>query len=109
LQKKGDKFEWNSMCEESFQQLKGILTSAPILNIATPNEDLIVCIDAYKEGLGGVLSQMDHVVCYESRKLKECEGNYATLDLELATIVHALKIVVFKDMGPNHGQKTKLS
>jgi hypothetical protein len=86
------KFEWTSKCEESFQQLKEILTSAPILKIADPNEDFVWCTDACKEGLGGVLSQKDHVVCYESRKLKEHERNYATHDLELATIVHALKM-----------------
>jgi hypothetical protein len=33
----------------------------------------------------------DHVVYYESIKLKEHEKNYATHDLELASIVHALK------------------
>jgi hypothetical protein len=80
LQKKGVKFEWTSKCEERFQQLKDILTSAPILNIADPDEDFFVCIDACKEGLGGVLTQKDHVVCYESRKLKEHERNYATHD-----------------------------
>jgi hypothetical protein len=31
-------------------------------------------------------------VCYGSRKLKEHERLYATHDLELATIVHALKM-----------------
>ena len=36
--------------------------------------------------------QDNHVICYESRKLKEHEKNYATHDLELAAIVHALKI-----------------
>ena len=30
LQKKGIKFEWTPRCEESFQQLKNILTRAPI-------------------------------------------------------------------------------
>jgi ribonuclease HI len=50
-----------------------------------------VCTDACKEGLGGVLSQEGFVVCYESRKLKEHEKNYATHDLELAAIVHALR------------------
>jgi hypothetical protein len=92
LQKKGVKFEWTPKCEESFQQLKDILTSAPILKIADPNEYFVVCTDACKEGLGGVLTQKDHVVCYESRKLKDHERNYATHDLELATIVHALKM-----------------
>jgi hypothetical protein len=38
FQKKGVKFEWTSKCEESFLQLKEILTSAPILKIADPND-----------------------------------------------------------------------
>jgi hypothetical protein len=71
--------------------LKQLLTSAPILRIADPNEDFVVCIDACKEGLGGVLNHNGFVICYESRKLKEHERNYAIHDLELAAIVHALK------------------
>ena len=34
LQRKGIQFEWTSKCKESFQQLKYILTSAPVLNVA---------------------------------------------------------------------------
>jgi hypothetical protein len=71
--------------------LKKLLTSAPILRIDDPNEDFIVCTNSCKEGLGGVLSQNGYVVCYESRKLKEHERNYATHDLYLGAIVHALK------------------
>jgi hypothetical protein len=71
--------------------LKQLLTSAPILKIADPNKDYVVCTDACKEELGGVLNQEGFVVCYESRKLKEHEKNYATHDLELAAIVHALR------------------
>jgi hypothetical protein len=70
LQKKGVKFEWTPKREESFQQLKYILISVPILNIADPDENFVVCMDACKEGIGGVLGQKYHVVCYESRKLK---------------------------------------
>jgi hypothetical protein len=51
-----------------------------------------VCTYACKEGIRGVPNQQDHVVCYESHKLKKHERNYVTLDLELATIVHALKM-----------------
>ena len=36
--------------------------------------------------------QDNHMICYESRKLKEHEKNHATHDLELAAIVHALKM-----------------
>ena len=42
--------------------------------------------------MGGVLSQEGHVVCYEYRKLKEHEQNYAAHDIELAAVVHALKM-----------------
>ena len=52
----------------------------------------MVCIDACNDGLGGVLTQDGHVIAYESRKLKIHEKNYATYDLELAAIIHALKM-----------------
>ena len=70
--------------------MKKLLTNAPILKIIDPNEDLMVCIDACKEGLGGVLSQNIFVICFESKKLKENERIYATHDLELEAIVHTL-------------------
>jgi hypothetical protein len=91
LQRKGVKFQWTLVCERSFQHLKQLLTSAPILRIADPNEDFIVCTNACNEGLGGVLIQNGFVICYESRKLTEHEINYATHDLELVAIVHALR------------------
>jgi hypothetical protein len=91
LQRNGVKFQWTLDCEKNFQHLKQLLTSAPILRIADPNEDFIVCTDACKEGLGGVLGQNGFFICYESRKLKEHERNYATHDLDLAAIVHALR------------------
>ena len=36
--------------------------------------------------------QDNHVICYESRELKEHENNYATHDLELVAIIHALNM-----------------
>jgi len=86
------KFEWTSRCEESFQRLKNLLTSASVLKFVDPKKDFVVCTDACGQGLGGVLMQDNHVICYESRKLKEHEKNYATHDIELAAIVHALKM-----------------
>ena len=78
--------------EERFKKLKELLTTAPILEITDPNKDFVVCTDACNEGLGGVLTQEGHVITYESRKLKIHEKNYSTYDLELATIIHALKM-----------------
>ena len=73
LQKKENKFLWTTKCEESFQKLKNILMTTPILWIADPNGNFIVCTDASKEGLRGVLLHNDYVTCYESQNLKEHE------------------------------------
>ena len=81
LQKKGKTFDWNQKCVDSFQKLKMLLTTAPILRIVDPNKYFIVCSDACNDGLGGVLTQEGHVIAYESRKLKIHEKNYATYDL----------------------------
>jgi hypothetical protein len=66
LQRKGNKFIWSLECEASFQQLKHLLTDAPVLRIVDPENDFLVCTDACKEGLGGVLMQEGKVICYES-------------------------------------------
>jgi hypothetical protein len=63
-----------------------------MLKIIDPEDDFLVCTDACKEGLGAVLMQKGSVIYYESRKLNEHEINYVTHDLELAAIVHALKM-----------------
>ena len=72
--------------------MKNILTSAPVLKVVDQEKYFVVCTDACGQGLGGFLMQDNHVICYNSRKLKEHEKNYATHDLELAAILHALKM-----------------
>jgi len=57
LQKKGRTFRWTPEFQKSFEQLKHLLTIAPILSIADPSKDYVVCTDASKEGVGGVLMQ----------------------------------------------------
>jgi hypothetical protein len=66
LQKKGTKFLWTWQCEERFQTLKHLLTHALVLKIVDPEVDFLVCTNACKEGLGGVLMQEGKVICYES-------------------------------------------
>jgi hypothetical protein len=48
--------------------------------------------DASGQGLGCVLMQDAHVVVYASRQLRKHEEKYPAHDLELAVMVHALKI-----------------
>ena len=92
LQKKGKTFKWNMKCHKSFNQLKHLLNTAPILSIADPNKDYVVCTDANKEGVGGVLMQEGRLISYEYRKLKQHEKKYSAYDLELTVVIHALKM-----------------
>jgi hypothetical protein len=48
--------------------------------------------DASGQGLECVLMQDGHVVAYASQQLRKHEVNYLTHDLDLATVIHALKI-----------------
>jgi hypothetical protein len=92
LTKKGAKFTWTKKCEERFQTLKHLLTHAPMLKIINYEANFLVCTGACKEGLGGFLMKGGSVVYYESQKLNEHEVNYVTHDLELAAIMHTLKM-----------------
>ncbi|KAK1650209.1 hypothetical protein QYE76_068014 [Lolium multiflorum] len=92
LLKKDRKFEWTDKCEESFQQLKLRLTTAPILVMPDVTKPFDVYCDASKIGLGCVLMQEGKVISYLSRQLKQHEQNYPTHDLELAAVVLALKV-----------------
>ena len=73
LQRKEVKFIWSVKCHESFESLKILLTMASIMKVDDTCKEYTVCTNANKEGLGGVLSQEGHVVCYESHKLKDHE------------------------------------
>jgi hypothetical protein len=71
LQKKETKFNWSQKCRDNFNKLNKLITSTPVLKVVDPDKDFIVCVDASKEGLGGVLTQEGYIICYESQKLKE--------------------------------------
>ncbi|WVZ78991.1 LOW QUALITY PROTEIN: hypothetical protein U9M48_026625 [Paspalum notatum var. saurae] len=90
LTKKNAKYLWSSNCEEAFQTLK------KAVNIGTAQPDVTKPFDVYCDasgnGLGCVLMREGRVIAYASRQLRKHEANYPTHDLELATVVHALKI-----------------
>ncbi|CAN6547390.1 unnamed protein product [Malus baccata var. baccata] len=104
-------FEFTKECTESFNQLKELLTTAPI--IVPPDWSLpfeLMC-DASDYALGAVLGQRKdkrpHVIYYASRTLNDAQLNYSTTEKELLAVVFALdkfrsyligtKVIVFTD------------
>ena len=92
LLRKDKKFVWLETCEKSFQELKKTLTSAPVLVLLDNQKNFLIFCDTSRHGLGCVLMQEGRVISYASQQLRAHEQNYPTQDLELATVVHALKI-----------------
>jgi hypothetical protein len=92
LLKNDTKFDWSSKCNEAFEQLKVLLTTAPVLAQPDIEKPFDVCCDASGGGLGCVLMQEGRVIAYASRQLRRHEEHYPNHDLELAAVVHALKI-----------------
>ena len=92
LLKKGVKFVWDEKCEKAFHTLREQLTTAPVLAQPDNTKSFDVYCDASGTGLGCVLMQDNRVIAYASRALRPHEQNYPTHDLELAAVIHALKI-----------------
>ncbi|KAA3487299.1 Integrase, catalytic core [Gossypium australe] len=92
LLQKDVKFEWSMKCQQSFDQLKALLTEAPIFVQLESGKEFVIYNDASLNSLDFVLMQEGKVIAYAFRQLKPHEKNYPTYDLELATIIFALKI-----------------
>jgi hypothetical protein len=78
--------------QRSLQAVEVLLTAAPVLAQPDIEKPFDVYCDASGSSLGCVLMQEGRVIAYASRQLRRHEEHYLTHDLELAVVVHALKI-----------------
>ena len=76
LQNKSVWFIYSPQCQESFDKLKYLLTTTPILKIVDPSKYFVVCTDASKEGLGEVLTQEGHL---NLLRITETKGTWEKL------------------------------
>ncbi|GJZ40818.1 ty3-gypsy retrotransposon protein [Tanacetum coccineum] len=88
LQKKG--FKWGELEKQAFDDLKTRLSDAPILGLPNFVEMFVVEADASAVGIGDVLMQKGHPLCYFSRKLGPRMRVAATYQKELFAIVEAV-------------------
>jgi len=66
LQKKGHTFQWTAECKQSFEKLKHLLTTAPVLKVADLESLSWFAQMKAKRVLEGVLTQEGKVISYES-------------------------------------------
>ena len=111
------KYVWTDDCRKSFDKLKAILRSAPVLLAPSFDKEFKLAVDASDVGAGSVLLQeddngVDHPVCYFSKKFNKHQRNYSTIEKECLSLILALQhfevylasshapIVVFSDHNP---------
>jgi hypothetical protein len=88
LLKQGVPYAWSDKCQQAFEQIKHLLTTAPVLALPDwqSTEPFHMVCDASYKGVGGVLMQHDRPIAFESRKLKPAEDNYSPTELEMLAI-----------------------
>ena len=88
-------FVWSSSCQEAFELLKHLLTTAPVLAYPDFEHTFILETDASHAGLGAVLAQnvngMVHPVSFASCTLQPHEKKYGVSVLEALGVVWAAK------------------
>jgi len=92
LLQKDVKFVWSQECVVAFTALRHLLTTTPVLAQPNIEKPFDFFCDASSTVLGCVLMHEGRVIAYASRQLRKHEVNYPTHDLELAAVVHALKL-----------------
>ena len=96
LLQKGKKFIWNDTCQESFVNIKAMLSCSPVLQSPDFSKPFIVYTDSSGVGIGGVLMQLDtqgieKPVAYFSKKLNKHQRQYATVEKECLAIILSLE------------------
>ena len=94
--KKGkENWIWNEKEQNSFNQMKRSLTTAPVLVHFDPNKPIIVETEASNYVCSGILSQQQDYgtwrpVAYRSKTLSKAQCNYNIHDKEILAIMQAL-------------------
>ncbi|KAL9387950.1 hypothetical protein Peur_021074 [Populus x canadensis] len=87
-------FDWTSKCQEAFEKLKGLLTTAPIMQAPDWSLPFELMCDASDFAVGAILGQRKdkkpHVIYYASKTLNDAQLNYTTTEKELLAVVFAL-------------------
>ena len=87
LLKKDVPFMWDENHTCSFNELKKILTSEPVLQFFDVNKHTVISVDSSKDGLGAVLLQNNLPCAYASKALSNSQINWAQIEKELAAVL----------------------
>ena len=90
LLKNGIAFTWEANEQQAFEDIKALISSAPLLKYFSPDLPVEIQTDASSSGLGACLMQGGQPVQYASRALAETEKRYSQIEKEMLSVVFGL-------------------
>jgi len=96
LLRKNVPFKWSPECQESFDKVRHLLSSEPILAIFDRAKPIVIYSDASGLGIGAVLKQVqadgtERPVAYFSKKLSEAQRKKRAIYIESLAIREAVR------------------
>ena len=91
LLKKENEWQWLEIHHKTVEEIKKLVTEAPILGFFDVNKPVMISVDASLHGLGAVLLQENKPIAYASRSLSECETRYAQIEKEMLAVVFGVE------------------
>lgn len=90
-----NKFKWTEAADKSFNLLKTVLISAPVLSTPDFTIPFVIHCDASDAGVGAVLVQgsgdSERVIAYMSQKLTSAQTKYTTTEKECLAVILAVE------------------
>lgn len=90
---------WTNECQNSFDRLKQLLSSSPVLQVVDMNKPFHIEVDVSDRGCDAVLLQPAddpllpwHPICFESKKYADSESKLPAQEKELLAILHVLRV-----------------
>lgn len=88
---KDKEFTWTQECQNSFEKLKTLLTTPPVLAYPDHTRPFSLTTDASGTAIGYILGQRDRVIAYGGRSLNKHERKYPISEHEGLAIIEGIK------------------
>ena len=86
-------FQWGPEQQRSFEDMKRIVSSEPVLQFYDPELPKKISCDASQKGLGAVLQQLHgnawRPLAYASKSTTDCQTRYAPIEREALSVEFA--------------------
>ena len=99
LTRRSVEYKWSDECQQSFDELKRLLTSEPVLKLPDSSGRFILDTDASAVAIAAVISQQqeedgeikDHPIAYGSKSLSDTEKCYGAPKAEMLAAVYFIE------------------